>query len=72
MGKLVCAPFTGFIIQRPTSALLKSPVAALQAGAGVSEDVAEPHLIPVPNGGGRSLLRSTICMVPFELVPYAK
>src|SRR5215813_1589123 len=44
------------MIRRPISAVLKSPVAALQAG-GVSEDVAEPHLIPVPHGGGRSLVR---------------
>src|SRR5215470_14831105 len=56
------------MIRRPISAVLKSPVAALQAG-GVSEDVAEPHLIPVPHGGGRSLVRSTTCMTPFEPVP---
>src|SRR5262249_24078726 len=69
MGQLVCAPLTGFIIQRPTSAVVKS--APRQEG-GVSVDAAEPHLTPVPKGGGRSLVRSTICIVPFELVPYAK
>src|SRR5215470_4529672 len=59
------------MISRPTSEDLKSPATALQAGA-ASEDAAEPHLIPVPHGGGRSLVRSTTCMTPLEPVPYAK
>src|SRR5215471_5272577 len=59
------------MIRRPISADLKSPVAALQGGA-VSEDAAEPHVIPVPQGGGKSLLRSTTCMTPLEPVPNAK
>src|SRR3984893_17026540 len=67
IGQLVCAPLSGFMIRRPSSAALKS----VQAG-GVSVDDIEPHLAPVPHGGGRSLLRSAICITPFELVPYAK
>src|SRR5215467_6324603 len=57
------------MIKRPSSAVLKSAVA--QEG-GETVDAAEPHLTPVPKGGGSSLVRSTICMTPLEPVPYAK
>src|SRR5215469_16322336 len=64
------------MISRPTSAVLKSPDAALQGttagGAGMSEDAMDPHRIPVPHGGGNSLVRSTTCITPLEPVPYAK
>src|SRR5258708_4097984 len=66
-GQLVCAPLSGFMIRRPSSAVWKS----VQAG-GVSVEEAEPHLTPVPHGGGRGLPRATICMTPLEPGPEGK
>jgi hypothetical protein len=66
-GQLVWAPLSGFMMSSPSSAVLKS----VQAD-GESVEAIEPQVTPLPHGAGRSLVRSTICMSPFEPVPYAK
>ena len=63
-GQLVWAPLSGFMMSSPSSAVLKS----VQAGD-ESVEAVEPQMTPLPHGGGRSLLRSTICMSPLEPVP---